>query len=86
MPIGDEKKNTKNYNVQFNRTRILYLYYLYTRTVHFGFVNYIHRTRGFVIIGVERHGKVFFVVTRGFRAMLVICCSVRNNILRGDPL
>lgn len=41
---------------------------IYTRTAYFVFVSYIYRTRGVVIIdGVERHRKVFFATTRGFR-------------------
>lgn len=45
MPTEGKKENTKNYNVQFNRTRILYLYYLNTSAVYFEFVNYLSYTQ-----------------------------------------
>lgn len=41
-------ENTKNYNIQFNGTRILYLYWLYylnMSAVYFEFINYLSYTR-----------------------------------------
>jgi len=92
MQIGDEKQNTKNYIVQFNRTRILYTY---TILIHgygiFRVCQLFIVHAGSLLYRRRKAPKVFFAVTRGFRAMLVFLRSAlpRNNILprlRGGPL